>query len=165
MHYTLNRFGDPWHGYPKKRTLTACALIGRIKMRYDEFIEQVQARGYMEDRAEAQTATRATLKTLAESLDERESYDLAAQLPQELAEHFRHKGAGAEESPSLDEFIDRLNERDGEANRQRAVYHARVVIEVLGYALGQDEIERVRSQLPAEFDPLFDAGSQGEMPT
>ena len=134
-------------------------------MRYDEFIEQVQTRGYMEDRAEAQTALRATLKTLAECLDERESYDLAAQLPQELTEHLHHEGAGAEESPSLDEFIDRLNERDGEANRQRAVYHARVVMEVLGYALGRDEIERVRSQLPAEFDPLFDAGSQGEMPT
>jgi uncharacterized protein (DUF2267 family) len=134
-------------------------------VRYEEFIEQVQTRGYMEDRAEAQTATRATLKTLAESLDERESYDLAAQLPQELAEHLRHEGAGAAESLSLDEFVDRLNERDGEGDRQRAVYHARVVIEVLGYVLGQGEIERIRSQLPGEFDPLFDAGSQGGMAT
>jgi uncharacterized protein (DUF2267 family) len=134
-------------------------------VRYEEFVEQVQTRGYMEDRAEAQTATRATLTTLAECLAERESYDLAAQLPQELAEHLFHEGAGAEASPSLEEFVDRLNERDGEGDRQRAVYHARVVIEVLGYALGQDEIERIRSQLPGEFDPLFDAGSQGEMST
>jgi uncharacterized protein (DUF2267 family) len=134
-------------------------------VRYEEFVEQVQTRGYMEDRAEAQTATRATLTTLAECLDERESYDLAAQLPQELAEHLFHEGAGAEASPSLEEFVDRLNERDGEGDSQRAVYHARVVIEVLGYALGQDEIERIRSQLPGEFDPLFDAGSQGEMST
>ena len=134
-------------------------------MRYEEFVEQVQTRGYMEDRAEAQTATMATLTTLAECLDERESYDLAAQLPQELAEHLFHEGAGAEASPSLDEFVDRLNERDGEGDRQRAVYHARVVIEVLGYTLGQDEIERIRSRLPGEFDPLFDAGSQGEMST
>ena len=134
-------------------------------MRYEEFVEQVQTRGYMEDRAEAQTATRATLTTLAECLDERESYDLAAQLPQELAEHLFHEGAGAEASPSLEEFVDRLNERDGEGDRQRAVYHARVVIEVLGYTLGQDEIERIRSRLPGEFDPLFDAGSQGEMST
>jgi hypothetical protein len=35
----------------------------------------------------------------------------------------------------------------------------------LGYTLGQDEIERIRSRLPGEFDPLFDAGSQGEMST
>ncbi len=59
--------------------------------RYDEFIEQVQTRGYMEDRAEAQTATRATLRTLAERLDERQAHDLAELLPPELAEHLRHE--------------------------------------------------------------------------
>ena len=134
--------------------------------RYDEFIEQVQTRGYMNDRSEAQTATRATLRTLAERLDERQAHDLAELLPPELAEHLRHERAGAAEAISLDEFFERVNERDGEAELPRAVYRAWVVMEVLRYAIGQDRLEEiVRSQLPAEYDPLFEASSQGDMST
>ncbi len=135
-------------------------------MRYDEFIEQVQTRGYMEDRYEAQRATRATLRTLAERLDERGAHDLAEQLPSELAEYLEHVQAGAGEPFSLDEFFERVNERDGSVDLPKAVYHARVVMEVLQFAVGQDEVDDiVRSQLPTEFDPLFEAGSQGEMST
>ncbi len=45
----------------------------------------------------------------------------------------------------------------------RAVYHARVVMEVLQEGVTEGEMGDVRSQLPAEYDPLFEAGSQGEM--
>jgi uncharacterized protein (DUF2267 family) len=40
-----------------------------------------------------------------------------------------------------------------------------VVIEVLGEAVTKGEMEHIRSQLPTEYDPLFEAGSQGEMST
>jgi uncharacterized protein (DUF2267 family) len=38
-----------------------------------------------------------------------------------------------------------------------------VVIEVLQEAVSAGEIEDVRAQLPAEFDPLFDSGSEGTL--
>jgi uncharacterized protein (DUF2267 family) len=65
----------------------------------------------------------------------------------------------------LEEFFERVNHRDEEVDLPRAVYHARVVMEVLQEAVSKGEMEHVRSQLPAEFDSLFEAGSQGEMST
>jgi uncharacterized protein (DUF2267 family) len=46
----------------------------------------------------------------------------------------------------------------------QAVFHARAVIEVLGQAVSQGELDDVRTQLPAEFDRLFEAGRTGHMP-
>ena len=51
------------------------------------------------------------------------------------------------------------------ADLPRAVYHARVVMEVLQEAVTKGEIEHVRSQLPGEYEALFEAGSQGQMST
>jgi uncharacterized protein (DUF2267 family) len=45
-----------------------------------------------------------------------------------------------------------------------AVQHARAVIAVLQEAVSPGEIEDVRSQLPRDFDRLFEAGSEGAMP-
>lgn len=134
-------------------------------MKYDEFIEQVQDRGHMESREEAETAARATLQTLAERLRGGEADDLASQLPPELAEHLRHDKAGTGEQLSLDEFFERVNERDEGVDLPRAVYHARVVVEVLQDAVTRGEIRDIRSQLPDEYAPLLEAGSQGEMDT
>ena len=61
-------------------------------MKYDEFIKEVQTRGHIESREEAERATRATLETLAERLVGGEPHDLASQLPPELAEHLRYEG-------------------------------------------------------------------------
>ncbi len=61
-------------------------------MKYDEFINEVQTRGHMESRQEAEEATRATLQTLAERLAGGEPHNLASQLPPELAEHLRYEG-------------------------------------------------------------------------
>ncbi len=65
----------------------------------------------------------------------------------------------------MDEFFERVNEKEGGVDLPGAAYHARVVMEVLQEAVTKGELDDVRSQLPAEFDPLFEAGSQGEMPT
>ena len=61
-------------------------------MKYDEFIKEVQTRGHIESREEAERATRATLETLAERLAGGEPHDLASQLPPELAEHLWYEG-------------------------------------------------------------------------
>ncbi len=134
-------------------------------MKYDEFIKEVQTRGHMESHQEAEKATRATLQTLAERLAGGEPHNLASQLPPELAEHLRYEGEETSNPFSLEEFFKRVNEKDGGVDQPRAVYHARVVMEVLQEAVTEGEMNDVRSQLPDEYAPLFDAGSQGEMST
>jgi uncharacterized protein (DUF2267 family) len=134
-------------------------------MKYDEFIKEVQNRGHMESREEAQRATRATLETLAERLAGGEPKDLASQLPPELAEHMRQEGEETSNPFSLDEFFERVNERDSAVDLPGAAYHARVVVDVLQDAVTPGVIDDVRSQLPEEYDLLFEAGSQGEMST
>lgn len=134
-------------------------------MNRDEFIKQVQQRGHMNTREEAESAIKATFTTLAERLAAGEPHDLAAQLPPGIAEHLTHERAGAGEKLSLQEFFDRVDERDEAADEPRAVYHARVVMEVAQDAVTGGEVDDVRSQLPEEYAPLFEAGSQGEMDT
>lgn len=132
-------------------------------MKYDEFIKKVQNRGHMESRMEAENATKATLETLAERLAGGEPKDLASQLPPEIAEYLRYDGEQDPNRFSLNEFFERVTEKDSGVDKPRAVYHARVVIAVLQDAVTQGEIDHIRSQLPEEYHPLFEAGSQGEM--
>jgi uncharacterized protein (DUF2267 family) len=134
-------------------------------VKYDEFIKEVQTRGHIESREEAERATQATLQTLAERLAGGEPKDLASQLPPELAGYMRYEGEETSNPFSLDEFFERVNERDEGVDQPRAVYHARVVMEVLREAATKGAMDDVRSQLPDEYAPLFEAGSQGEMST
>jgi len=147
------------------RTVDSSWINREEKVKYDEFIKEVQTRGHMESRQEAERATQATLQTLAERLAGGEPKDLASQLPPELAEYMRYEGEETSNPFSLDEFFERVNEKDGGVDRPTAVYHARVVVEVLGDAVTQGVIDDVRSQLPDEYAPLFEAGSQGEIST
>ncbi len=132
-------------------------------MKHDEFIGQVQHRARLSSRGEAERATRATLEILAERLAGGEANDLAAQLPQELAEYLRREWSGIGERFSLEEFFRRVSLREG-VDLPDAIFHARAVIEVLTEAVSMGEINDVRAQLPAEFDRLFEAGSSGHMP-
>ena len=129
-------------------------------MKYDEFVGQVQHRARLGTSGEAVRATRATLEVLGQRLFGGEAEDLAAQLPEEIG--FYLTNVDEDESFGLDEFFTRVGERAG-VDLPDAVHHARVVISVLQDAVSQGEIEDVRSQLPPEYDPLFESGSEGEM--
>ena len=63
---------------------------------------------------------------------------------------------------SLSDFFHHVCDREGTALPE-AVYHARVVIEVMREAVSPGEIEDVLAQLPAEYRPLFEAGSKGHL--
>ncbi len=63
---------------------------------------------------------------------------------------------------TLDEFYRRVSDREG-VDLPKAIFHARAVIEVLQEAISPGEIKDIRVQLPAEYDSLFEAGSQGEV--
>jgi uncharacterized protein (DUF2267 family) len=116
----------------------------------------------MASTGEAVQAIRATLQTLGERVTPGQADDLAAQLPEELGLYL--KMAEGVEQFELEEFFERVTKREG-IDRPDAVYHARVVIDVLLEAVTTGEIEDLLSQLPDSFRPLFEAGSKGEMDT
>ncbi|PSB15627.1 DUF2267 domain-containing protein [filamentous cyanobacterium CCP2] len=132
-------------------------------MKHDEFIGQVQHRARLASRGDAEVATRATLETLAERLAGNEPHNAAAQLPEGLAAYLTHDYAGMGDAFSVNEFFERVSQRE-RVDLPQAVYHARVVLEVMGEAVSQGEMDDIRAQLPNEYDPLFQ-GSQGRMQT
>src|SRR2546423_8266647 len=125
----------------------------------DSFVGQVQNRARLASRGEADRSIRATLETLAERLDPGLAENVAFQLPPEIGGYLLT--ADMFERLSPDDFIDRVTLREG-VDRPVAVYHMRVVLEVLEAAT-TGVIDKVRMSLPEEFQPFF-AGSQGEMP-
>lgn len=129
-------------------------------MQYDEFVGKVQNRSQFGSSGEAVAAIRATLQTLGERLFGNEAEDLAAQLPREIGFYLRI--ADTDETFSLDEFFDRVARRE-QVDLPDATYHARVVMEVLDEAVSANEMADVRAQLPDEYAPLFEAGSEGAM--
>ncbi|MEW6159780.1 MAG: DUF2267 domain-containing protein [Verrucomicrobiota bacterium] len=131
-------------------------------MTYDEFTGHVQHRARLGTTGEAVKAIRATLETLAERLDAGEAKDLASQLPEEIGIYLRKDFGAKGERFDLNEFFSRVSLRE-QMDLPVAVYHARVVIEVLQEAVSPGEINDVIQQLPPEFSSLFLAGSTGEM--
>lgn len=124
-------------------------------MTHDQFIGEVQNRGHLSSREDAERAVRATLETLAERLAGGEADHLAAQLPHELGEHLRREGDSVERL-SLDDFYRRVSEREGNEHPE-AVHHAKAVIGVLREAVSEGEFGDVESQLPEEFRHLLEA--------
>ena len=130
-------------------------------MKQDKFIKQVQNRAQINSPDDAELAIRATLETLAERLAGQEANNTAAQLPKGLAAYLQHDGAGKGDRLSLDEFFQRVSQREN-AELPQAKQHARVVIEVLSEAISPGEIKDIRVQLPPEFDPLFKEPDNGD---
>ncbi len=129
-------------------------------MQYDQFVGQVQHRARLANSGEAVAAVRATLETLGEHLFGGEADNLAAQLPQEIAHYLLE--AVPSEGFTLDEFFRRVSLSEG-VDLPVAVYHARVVVEVLEEAVSPGLMDKVRDQFPPEYNQLFRAGSKGKM--
>lgn len=129
-------------------------------MQHDEFIGQVQQRARLASRGEAERATRAVLTTLAQRLAGGAADHLAAQLPPEIGRHLREtRPEGRRLSPR--EFFATVAEREG-VEPAAAAYHTRAVFDVLQDATG-GVLEKLRDQLPPEFDAVFEAGTEGQM--
>lgn len=132
-------------------------------MKYDEFIAEIQRRGRLATRDEADKAVAATLTTLSERLAGGETKDLASQLPPEIAVYLLGSTASMGQPFSLDEFFWRVSEREG-VDLNDATFHARVVVGLLTEAVTMGEIENVRAQLPADFAQLFNVENEGNLP-
>jgi uncharacterized protein (DUF2267 family) len=123
-------------------------------VQYQEFVDRVRQRAGLASFAEAEAVTQATLTTLGEYLTGGEGLDLAAQLPQGLAELLRRQPPERSMIFSLNDFLQRVGEEEG-VGIEEASAHARAVMGVLEEAVTEGEMDDVRRQFPSEFDPLF----------
>lgn len=128
----------------------------RSDMKFEQFVGQTVNRLELPNRARAVRAIRATLTTLGERLQEGEATDLAASLPMEIDYYLLSADHG--QRFSFDAFIDRVMDRENMAADKRgdAVYHVKIVMQLVSESVPQGEIEDVRNNLPDEYNPLFE---------
>jgi uncharacterized protein (DUF2267 family) len=131
-------------------------------MKYDEFIGKVQNRCRVGTPGEAVKATRATLEVLAERMFSEEKNHLASQLPEEIAYYLDQ--AEASEKFDLNAFFQKVSEKEGE-DLPVAVHHARSVMSVVKDAVTPGQWQNLLEELPQDYAPLFESGSEGEMRT
>ncbi|MFZ6028660.1 MAG: DUF2267 domain-containing protein [Chloroflexota bacterium] len=129
-------------------------------MDYHTFLGKVQNQARLPTTQAAVTATRATLETLAKRLHDGGTENLAAQLPEELGLYL--KQAEPSVAFGLGEFFNQVGQREG-VDLPDAVHHSRVVVAVLAEAVTAGEMQKIRAQLPDEYDPLFESGSEGSL--
>jgi uncharacterized protein (DUF2267 family) len=133
---------------------------GENQMQYHQFIGKVQNRARLGTAGEAVYATRATLEVLGKRLQTGGAEKLATALPSEVQTYLTDGRAGR--SFGLDEFFEQVSEHEN-VDLPEAVQHARAVVSVVQEAVSQGEIKNIRAQLPEEYDPLFESGSEGKM--
>ncbi|MCH7231922.1 DUF2267 domain-containing protein [Glycomyces sp. L485] len=136
-------------------------------MKHDRFIGYVQDRAHLPSRGAAEGATRATLETLGERLPDHLAEKIASQLPPEIGEHLRRYMAedksGTGQHFGFDEFAYRVAQRE-HTDEPSAIYHSRVVLELVGRATTGSVMDKVRDALPSDLRPLVDSGSTGHLP-
>jgi uncharacterized protein (DUF2267 family) len=128
-------------------------------MEYSQFLNQVQQQGQLNSMDEAEDAARTTFEVLARRLPGSEAAQLVPHLPPELAQYFSEESTSPAEPFSLDEFFQRVNQDQG-VDMPTASLHVRAVMDVLRESLTPEQFERLRSQLPGEFNSLFDTGGE-----
>jgi uncharacterized protein (DUF2267 family) len=138
--------------------------VGSVQ--HDEFIGQVQSRGKLDSRGQAERVTRSVLETIGDRIPDGLADNLAAQLPHEIGEHLRRTEQpdkqGTGEHFDIDAFVDRVESKSG-LDRPQAVYATRVVCEVMDQATQGAVMTKVKEALPPEIRPILSAGSGGQM--
>jgi uncharacterized protein (DUF2267 family) len=121
-------------------------------VQYDEFISSVRERSGLAG-GDAEAATHATLRVLAERISGGEAEDLISHLPPELhvplKRGIEHTGNHPTKM-SLDEFVDRVADRAG-VDHDLARDYTRGVLATLREFVGDKEFFDVTSQLPREY--------------
>ncbi|HEY4095347.1 MAG TPA: DUF2267 domain-containing protein [Baekduia sp.] len=122
-----------------------------------DFVARVGRRTAL-DEVGARRVTDAVLELLAFRLSAGETDDLEQRLPPELRAPLE-RGKAGKPSPSahwlpLKQWLIAIAEREG-VSRAEARLHVRAVFETLSEAIGDDELEDVTAQLPAEFRALL----------
>jgi uncharacterized protein (DUF2267 family) len=117
-----------------------------------EFFRSVAQRAGL-SREEAADLTRATLETLADRVSGGEARDLAAELPEPLAQPLR-SGDEAAKRFDLEEFVRRVSERTG-LTAPETTSGIRAVLVTLREVTPSDEFTEVMAQLSKDFRTLI----------
>jgi uncharacterized protein (DUF2267 family) len=119
-------------------------------MTYEDFITAVATRAEV-PQEQARVITDAALETLAERLSGGEAADLAAQLPDQLADRLRGKPVQEKaEAFGLGEFMRRVSQRgDLDMSMAQAAVHA--VLSTMRDAVPAYEYLDVQAELPKEY--------------
>ena len=128
-------------------------------MEYNEFLNQVQQRGDLNSHDEAEDAVHTTFTTLARRLPESTTTQIMSLLPPELARYFKEAPAEAVEPFTLDSFFQRVNEEEG-IDMPTASQYVRAVMDALRQSLSPEQYQRLRADLPEEFNSMFDTGGE-----
>ncbi|MEA5593835.1 DUF2267 domain-containing protein [Rivularia sp. UHCC 0363] len=127
-------------------------------MKYDEFIKHVQSVAQIDSREQAQQSIQATLEIIKERIVGDEAKDLAAQLPEEIAQYLRGREGENGQHFKLEEFIERVSEKAGVESTD-AIMHIRAVFTVLQNAVSPGEFASFKHNFSDDFAELFPAVS------
>ena len=122
-------------------------------MNYKEFVGQVQHRLELAEMGAAVRATRATLTTLGERLQEGEATDVASPLPSEIGRFVSEADHG--QRFDYDDFLGRVAERGG-VDKPDANYQAQQIVALVSEVVPPGNIRKIRDQLPEEYGSLFE---------
>jgi len=122
-------------------------------MKYESFLASVAQRASIAT-DQADTATIATLQTLAERLTAGEALDLAAQLPKPMQAALRPPTEAAHRF-GADEFVGRVADRCG-TNAAQAKRAVRAVFATLREAISSGEFDDIMGQLPKDFADIVE---------
>jgi len=123
-------------------------------VKYDEFIKHVQRFAKLDSREEAEKATQITLETLKERIVGDEASQLAAQLPEDLAQYLRGREGQMGDHFKIEEFYQRICDR-GNVEPEIAANYAIAVFAVLKSAVSPGEFSDVKINLSEDYSELF----------
>ncbi len=123
-------------------------------MNYRQFVGQAQHRLELDELGPTVRVIRAVLTTLGERVDPGEATDLASPLPMEIDRYLIEAANRGGEKFSFTEFLSRVSER-GDLNRSTANYYSQTVVGLVSEIVPPGNIEKIRNQLPEEFEPIF----------
>lgn len=121
----------------------------------DAIIDGIRSRTDIDSDEQARDALEAVLETLGERISREEGKDLAHSLPQDLEVAPIDWDSASEGDFDIDEFLDRVMERAGADSRQETQTWSQAVLDALEDEITEPELERVKTQLPQEYDTLF----------
>ncbi|POM23090.1 hypothetical protein BTM25_52960 [Actinomadura rubteroloni] len=123
-------------------------------MKYGQFIKTVRENGEYTDRREAEHVAVSVLEVLRSRMTPEGAAHLAAQLPEPLDDVLLADAPDLPGSFGVDEFCRRVAERTHAAGTS-AQMDASVVLSTVAATVSGGELNRVLSQLPSGYAPLF----------
>jgi uncharacterized protein (DUF2267 family) len=123
-------------------------------MQYEMFVQELRQRTGLGSNSHAIDAARAVLETIFECLPGAMASEVAAHLPGSLRADLRRLEFTPGEMMTVSEFLKRIARREG-VSEPDAFCHAQAVLQMLAGSLGYDLVERVRAELPREFDRFW----------